>query len=148
MHTSWGSFTIFSQILLWCLIITYRFFHLVERVHLVSISSVCFFLKINLFLLSALCHHEKCGGFDLFVGTSLLFFGVGHLVSWFVLNHFQWDNLLSMCILFILHAPWFFPSSLGELCGQSYVDLISDHSYVDLICCQSCVDLLIWYNLD
>ena len=49
----------------------------------------CFMLEYKPFLFGTLCHHEKCEGFGLFVGT-LFSLGVGYLISYF------WVQLLIM----------------------------------------------------
>jgi hypothetical protein len=38
------------------------------------------YLEEKPFLFGTLCHHEKCGGFGLFVGTLLSLLGVGYLI--------------------------------------------------------------------
>ena len=56
----------------------------------------CFILEDKPFLFGTLCHHEKCGGFGLFVGT-VLSLGVGYLISWYLLYLLKWDKSLSVC---------------------------------------------------
>ena len=50
-------------------------------VHLLIIIKY-FTLKDKPFLFGTLCHHEKCRGFGLFIGTSLSL-GVGYLIPYF-----------------------------------------------------------------
>jgi hypothetical protein len=46
------------------------------------------------------CHHKKCGEFDLFVGT-LLSLGVAYLIPYHLFLLLKWDMSLSMCLLVI-----------------------------------------------
>ena len=105
MHYLWGSYPILFRSLSLC------FYHNILLIHL----SLCFW-KTSLFLVGTLCHHEKCGEFDLRVGTLLSYW---ELVISFLDIYFyllEWDKFLSMCVLFDSYAHSFLLSAFGTLC--------------------------------
>jgi hypothetical protein len=86
-------------------------------------------LEDKLSLFGTLCHHEKCGGFGLFVGTLL---SLGVVISSLIYYLIFINEICHWaCVFyFILYAHWFLLCSLVELWNRL------------------CVILILWYILD
>ena len=96
MHKSWGSSPILVRILSLC-------FH---QNFVWSFTRLCFW-KINLFFFGTLCHHEKCIGFGLFVGT-LLSLGVSYLISWYLVYLLKMRYFFEhLCLAYLSCDHWF-----------------------------------------
>ena len=93
MHQSWGSSLIFIRTL--------------SLNVLILIYIKYLFLEDKYFRFGTLCHHKKCGGFGLFVGT-LLSLGVAYLISWYLVYLLKMRYFFEhLCLAYLSCAHWF-----------------------------------------